>query len=50
MVENFGALLVPASVLIDDRPALALKDALFHYEGCVLPPYIYDVLAYQVTC
>ena len=46
MVENFGALFVPASVLVHQRFVLALENTLFHYEGCVLPPYIYDVLAY----
>lgn len=46
MVEDFGALFVPTSVLVHQRFVLALEYALFHHEGCVLSPYIYDILAY----
>ena len=49
MVEDFGALLVPTSVLIHQRFVLALKNTLFCHEGGVFSADIYDILAYQVA-
>ena len=49
MVENFGALFVPTSVLVHQRFVLALEHALFYHEGGVFSADIYDILAYQIT-
>ena len=49
MVEDFGALFVPTSVLVHQRFVLALEYALFCHEGGVFSADIYDILAYQVA-
>ena len=49
MVENFGALFVPTSVLIHQRFVLALEHALLCHEGGVFSADIYDILAYEIA-
>ncbi len=49
MVENFGALFVPTSVLIHQRFVLALEYALLCHEGGVFSADIYNILAYQIA-
>ena len=49
MVENFGALFVPTSVLVHQRFVLALEHALLCHEGGVFSADIYDILAYQIA-